>query len=225
MKSRWLLTAFSSLLFGLCSVALMADQPPPTVRPVPPSERATPPSEGTTTPGQLATPPSQEAIRPGQRTDVRVDVQTGEKAAGHEHGMACRASNLIGMNVTNPAGEKLGSINDLVVDPKTGTIRYAALARGGFLGIGEKLVAVPWEAFEFQTKDVEQRAFRGDDESEATGVVSKDRFTLILNIDAKTLEEHPGFDDTWPKSGDQNLMKGRTPAEQSVPLPADESLR
>jgi len=226
MNSQWLLTTFGSLVLGLWSVALVADQPPPTVQPAPPSQVATPPSDQTTTPGQLATPPSQGAIRLGEGADVRVDVQTGEKAAEYKHGMACRASKLIGMNVTNPAGEKLGSINDLVVDPKTGTIRYAALARGGFLGIGQKLVAVPWEAFEFQTKELEQRAFRGEDDADDTGVVSEDRFSLILNIDAKTLEEHPGFEDTWPKSGDPNLMKGRTrPAEQSVPQPVDESLR
>jgi len=143
---------------------------------------------------------------------------TREETAKHKHTSGFRASTLIGMKVENKEGEKLGSIEDLVLDPETGTIRYAALARGGFLGIGEKLVAVPWTAFECQTKEREQRAFRGEDQRK-TGVVSDDHVALILDIDAKTLEQHPGFkEDNWPESGDASLMKSRAqPVEGSVP--------
>ena len=42
------------------------------------------------------------------------------------------------------AGDEVGKIKDFVVDTKTGRIAYAALDFGGFLGIGDKLFAVPW---------------------------------------------------------------------------------
>lgn len=202
MKSQWLLTMLSGLLLGLGAAASMADQPPSAG--TPPREQATPPAEAATTPGE------QDVTPPGE---MQPREETAKKHAG-----GFRASTLIGMKVENKEGEKLGSIEDLVLDPQTGTIRYAALARGGFLGIGEKLVAVPWTAFECQTKQREQRAFRGEDQRE-TGVVSDDRVALILDIDAKTLEQHPGFkEDSWPESGDASLMKSRAqPVEESVP--------
>ena len=48
--------------------------------------------------------------------------------------------------VVDPAGEVLGSISDLLLDPQRGRIAYAIVAAGGFLGIGERLFAVPWKA-------------------------------------------------------------------------------
>jgi len=53
---------------------------------------------------------------------------------------------IIGSKVINVKGETLGKIEDLVVDIDTGTIMYAVLESGGFLGIGDKLLPVPWES-------------------------------------------------------------------------------
>jgi sporulation protein YlmC with PRC-barrel domain len=53
---------------------------------------------------------------------------------------------IIGSKVINTKGETLGKIGDLVVDIDTGTIMYAVLESGGFLGIGDKLFPVPWES-------------------------------------------------------------------------------
>jgi len=54
-----------------------------------------------------------------------------------------RAHSLLGMEVKNRDGEKLGEIKDIVVDLQSGRISYVALSAGGFLGIREKLIAVP----------------------------------------------------------------------------------
>lgn len=57
-----------------------------------------------------------------------------------------RAHNLIGMEIRNRNNENLGEIKDLVIDLQSGKVAYAAIASGGFIGVGEKLVAVPLSA-------------------------------------------------------------------------------
>lgn len=59
---------------------------------------------------------------------------------------AFAVDNLIGADVRNPQDEDLGSVDDIILNEQGG-IGYVAVARGGFLGIGEDHVLVPWEAF------------------------------------------------------------------------------
>jgi sporulation protein YlmC with PRC-barrel domain len=54
--------------------------------------------------------------------------------------------------VTNPAGDSLGNIDEVVLDLQTGQIAYLLLASGGFLGIGEKYLPVPPEALRYNPK-------------------------------------------------------------------------
>ena len=88
---------------------------------------------------------------------------------------------VIGSNVVNAKNEDLGKIEDLVLDAGAGRIAYAVLSFGGFLGMGDKYFAIPWNAFHFNLK--ENRA--------------------VLNVDKKLLENAPGFDkDNWPNMAD-----------------------
>jgi sporulation protein YlmC with PRC-barrel domain len=59
-----------------------------------------------------------------------------------------RASKVVGLNVYNDNNESVGSINDLLTD-KTGNIKAVVIGVGGFLGVGEHLVAVPYEKVKF----------------------------------------------------------------------------
>jgi sporulation protein YlmC with PRC-barrel domain len=54
-------------------------------------------------------------------------------------------SDLIGATVKNPEGESLGSIQELVLDPKDAKIKNAVVSVGGLLGIGARSVAIPWQ--------------------------------------------------------------------------------
>ncbi len=54
-----------------------------------------------------------------------------------------KASTFMGMAVENLQNERVGTVKDLVFDPSSGKISYAVLSVGGFLGVGDKLVAVP----------------------------------------------------------------------------------
>ena len=94
-----------------------------------------------------------------------------------------RVSTMEGLRVRNEAGENLGKIKDVVVDLKTGTIRYLALDFGGFLGIGDKYFAVPWSMFKYQREGVDEQ--------------------LILNVSRERLRDAPGFDKNhWPNMAD-----------------------
>jgi sporulation protein YlmC with PRC-barrel domain len=87
------------------------------------------------------------------------------------------ASTLTGDRVRNNAGEDLGTIDEIMIDTATGRVAYAVLSYGGFLGMGDKLFAIPWRAF---TLDQENEEF-------------------ILDVSKQTLESAPGFDkDNWP---------------------------
>jgi sporulation protein YlmC with PRC-barrel domain len=56
-----------------------------------------------------------------------------------------------GTAVYNAAGDKLGSIDDLVIDKRSGLVRYAALEFGGFLGIGTDRYPIPWPMLKYDT--------------------------------------------------------------------------
>lgn len=64
-----------------------------------------------------------------------------------------RASKIVGLSVYNDNNESLGSINDLLTD-KNGNIKAAVIGVGGFLGVGEHLVAVPFEKIKFVNEPV-----------------------------------------------------------------------
>jgi sporulation protein YlmC with PRC-barrel domain len=64
-----------------------------------------------------------------------------------------RAAKVVGLNVYNDQNENVGSINDLLMD-KSGTIKAAVISVGGFLGMGARLVAVPFDKIKFTTEPV-----------------------------------------------------------------------
>ena len=64
-----------------------------------------------------------------------------------------RTSKVVGLSVYNDNNEKVGSINDLLMD-KSGNIKAAVLGVGGFLGVGEHLVAVPLDKIKFSNEPV-----------------------------------------------------------------------
>src|SRR5262245_14298559 len=81
------------------------------------------------------------------------------------------SSTLEGDDVLNRQGEKLGKIEEIMLDVPTGRIAYAVLASGGFLGVGDKFFAIPWRSL---TLDPENRCF-------------------LLDIAKERLQNAPGF--------------------------------
>ena len=87
------------------------------------------------------------------------------------------ASTLKGDKVVNAAGEDLGKIEELMFDLRDGRLAFAVLSFGGFLGMGDKLFAIPWQALRLKLHD----------------------HAFVFDVPKDTLEKAEGFDkDNWP---------------------------
>jgi len=94
-----------------------------------------------------------------------------------------KASNLIGKRVQSTEGKKLGDVKDLVINPVEGDIQYVVLDFGGFLGLGDKYFAVPWDALQ----------------------LTEDQKAVVLDVSKKDLKQAPGFDkNNWPDLGSRD---------------------
>jgi sporulation protein YlmC with PRC-barrel domain len=93
-----------------------------------------------------------------------------------------KASDLTGKRVENASDENLGTLNDIVVDANSGRILYGVLSFGGFLGMGDKLFAVPWSSLDLRS----------------------DASEIVLNVDKDRLKNAEGFDkNNWPNFADE----------------------
>ncbi|MEQ1610108.1 MAG: PRC-barrel domain-containing protein [Hyphomonadaceae bacterium] len=66
------------------------------------------------------------------------------------HTSAIRASKVIGTSVYNGAGEKIGKVEDVVLDKQSNNIMFAVVGFGGFLGMNEKFHPLPWSTLDYQ---------------------------------------------------------------------------
>lgn len=119
---------------------------------------------------------------------IAAEEKSGKQMSSKQQSMqgqpTYRASQLIGKDVKNPQGKNLGEIEELVLD-NYGRIQYVAVSHGGFLDIGDKLVAIPWHAFETpEGKDY-----------------------LQLDVTEEQLSKAPNFDkDNWQQAADTNWI-------------------
>jgi len=105
------------------------------------------------------------------------DLKVTEEELSQRVSDVNKAGKLIGMQVKNTKNENVGKIKDLAIDLESGRVSYAVLSAGGFLGVRDKLIAVPLQAL----------------------TVEKGAKNLLLDVDKKTIEQAAGFsDDSWP---------------------------
>jgi sporulation protein YlmC with PRC-barrel domain len=65
------------------------------------------------------------------------------------HTSAIRAKKVIGTNVKDTSGQKIGEIEDVVLDKKSNSILFAVVGFGGFLGMAEKFHPIPWSSLDY----------------------------------------------------------------------------
>jgi sporulation protein YlmC with PRC-barrel domain len=69
-----------------------------------------------------------------------------------EVGRLISADKVEGTAVYNLAGDKVGSVSNIMIDKISGRVAYAVLATGGILGIGKETIALPWEVLKYNTE-------------------------------------------------------------------------
>jgi sporulation protein YlmC with PRC-barrel domain len=82
------------------------------------------------------------------------------------------ADKVEGTAVYNPAGEKIGKIENIMIDKQSGKVAYAVMSFGGFLGIGDKHYPLPWSMLKYDTR------LGG----------------YVVNLDKKVLEGAPSYE-------------------------------
>lgn len=93
--------------------------------------------------------------------------------------------NVLGEKIVNQDGENVGEITELVIDCATGQVTYAILSFGGFLGMGDRLFAVPWVSLGYDP--------------------AKNAYTMKVN--KELLKNAPGFDkNQWPDMSDPTRL-------------------
>jgi sporulation protein YlmC with PRC-barrel domain len=126
---------------------------------------------------------------PSARSRGTLDALSPSKNGGdmHKFRRTLGATSLIHDKVVNLAGEDIGHIEELMVDVTTGRVAYAVLSFGGFMGIGNKLFALPWSAL----------------------TVDEGKKRFVVNVTREALETMPGFDkDHWPDLNDLEYATG-----------------
>lgn len=117
-----------------------------------------------------------------------------------------RASKMAGVKIYNEANENIGSINDLLMD-KTGAVKIAVIGVGGFLGMGEHLVAVPYEKLKFVNEAV---AYTGTGTGAAPGgpgTMNKSTTTGAATGTEKTATTAPSGSKWYPDHAVFNASK------------------
>jgi sporulation protein YlmC with PRC-barrel domain len=119
-------------------------------------------------------------------------MQNGQMASGE---MKCiQISRLIGLHVLNDNQEKLGKIEDLVIDANTGKVHHVILSTGSVMGMGGKMLPVPWNALQTITKA-------------ATTQGAMPEVYCTLNISKDALQKAPSFaSGQWPNFRDQTFV-------------------
>ena len=124
-----------------------------------------------------------------------------------------RASKMVGLSVYNDKNESIGSINDMITD-KNGKIVAVVIGVGGFLGVGEHLVAVPFDKVKFSSEPV---AYSGTASAPAGGASgSKTGTTTGAATSTTTSKPNPWWPDHAIFNATKDELKGMPECKYST---------
>ena len=128
-----------------------------------------------------------------------------------------RTSKVVGLSVYNDGNESLGSINDLLTD-KSGNIKAVVIGVGGFLGVGEKLVAVPFDKIKFVTEPVATSMASGSAGSSGMKPATSTGGTIgsAPAAPAAASKPNPWYPDHAVMSATKDELKGMTEFKYST---------
>jgi len=108
-----------------------------------------------------------------------------------------RSSKLVGLSVYNESNESLGSINDLLMD-KSGNVKAVVIGVGGFLGVGEHLVAVPFDKVKFVSEPIAYTSASGSADTGSrrpAGAAPSTTTTGAANTTPPAVKANPWYPD------------------------------
>jgi len=117
-----------------------------------------------------------------------------------------RASKIAGLNVYNDSNESLGSINDLLMD-KSGDIKAVVIGVGGFLGVGEHLVAVPLDKVKFVDEPVAYTGTAGTSSSTGAKTSTSTTTTGAATTAPAATKKNPWYPDHAVFSATKDQLK------------------
>lgn len=124
-------------------------------------------------------PKSETRVKRDKDADLTVRTDREQARVRHSN----KASGLLGMEIRNRENQKLGEVKDIVME-SPGKVSYVVLAVGGFLGVGEKLIALPPGSLQ----------------------VAQEGEYLVLDADKTRIQAAPGFAATaWPSPNDPEI--------------------
>jgi sporulation protein YlmC with PRC-barrel domain len=92
--------------------------------------------------------------------------------AKNETGLLISADKVEGTKVYNAQGDKLGTVDAIMIDKRSGNVAYAVMSFGGFLGMGEKQHPLPWAQLKFD----------------------RDKDGYVVNLSKEQLQKAPAFE-------------------------------
>jgi sporulation protein YlmC with PRC-barrel domain len=131
---------------------------------------------------------------------IMTQQQTGEMLA----------EDIIGANVRNAQNESIGSVSDLILD-QNGQLKGAVISVGGFLGIGDKKVAVPWSEVKMSSAATASGSAGGSTAS-ADPVV-------MVNMTKDQLKEAPAYKTVAQQARDADRATRTTPSGAPATAP------
>jgi sporulation protein YlmC with PRC-barrel domain len=152
---------------------------------------------------------------------VAFGVEAAEKTTGGM-GIAFGANEIVGVHVKNPQGEVLGRVSDFVVDAE-GKASLIILSHGGFLRIGEKETAIPFDALSY-----DQTATTLILDTTREKLTAAPAFKMSDLSDPRRAEEiyrHFGLQPYWTEGGELFKGLGQPLEEQAAPTIEDDPFR
>jgi len=103
--------------------------------------------------------------------EVKYTMADSQNLGAREPHRLIAADKVEGTKVRNPAGDDLGTIDNLMIDKLSGRVAYAVMSFGGFLGIGERYHTLPWAVLNYEP----------------------DEDAYVVDLDKETLENGPHY--------------------------------
>src|SRR5947199_8733326 len=143
-------------------------------------------------------------------TDANKPPAAAASTSNSSHQGEWRASKVVGLSVYNNNNESIGSINDLLTD-KSGSIKAVVIGVGGFLGVGEHLVAIPFDQVKFVDEPVAYTgASSGSSKSTSPTVSSTNTAPYSSNSSTSTSasKSNPWYPDHAVFNASKDQLKG-----------------